>query len=297
MNELNNTAEQLWTPDQLQVMRGLSIPAWVGAGLNVQAAPEGLPETTLRIAESMAPAAVFPVEAFSQELSVVTPQRPTEGTASVVASNSRLETLSPQSLNGAALATAVPQCQACGLCAEGQRLPLGFGALQAGGVLVILDAAYSTAQGLLEPAAQTLLENILASVGLGFDAAYVTSTVKCGVSARLIALDPLGAEIAACAPFLERQIVLKQAPLIIAMGQGAAQALMALDEPLAALRGELHGFECEGYAGQLLVTHHPQTLLDTPGLKRETWQDLCLAIEAGVLQSSVIAKPVKPRSK
>jgi uracil-DNA glycosylase len=296
MSELDKTAAtaRLWTPDQLQVMRGLGIPAWVGAGLSVQAEPAMLPEAKAQPADHALPVVAMPAETSIEPVAVVAPHTPP---ATTTQSPPAVAAPAPHSLDWAALATAAQQCQACGLCADNQRLPLGMGATQAGGALIVLDAAYSSAQGLLEPAAQTLLANILASVGMSFDNAYVTSTVKCGAPASLAVLDPLGANIAACAPFLERQIVLKQAPLIIAMGQGAAQALMALDEPLAALRGELHGFECQDYAGQLLVTHHPQALLDAPDLKRETWQDLCLAIEVGLLQSQVASKAVKPRSK
>jgi uracil-DNA glycosylase family 4 len=87
--------------------------------------------------------------------------------------------------------------------------------------------------------------------------------------------DPKPEEVAACMPYLERQIKLLQPRLMLAVGRIAAQNLLATDAPLARLRGRVH------YFGELntplVVTYHPAYLLRTPGDKRKAWEDLKFA--------------------
>ena len=86
--------------------------------------------------------------------------------------------------------------------------------------------------------------------------------------------DPKPEEVAACLPYLTRQIELLQPKIMLAVGRIAAQNLLATDAPLGRLRGQVHRF---GEATPLVVTYHPAYLLRTPADKRKAWEDLKFA--------------------
>jgi uracil-DNA glycosylase len=81
--------------------------------------------------------------------------------------------------------------------------------------------------------------------------------------------------VAACLPYLVRQIALLRPKIMLAVGRIAAQNLLGTDAPLGRLRGRVH------YFGELntplVVTYHPAYLLRTPGDKRKAWEDLKFA--------------------
>jgi uracil-DNA glycosylase len=87
--------------------------------------------------------------------------------------------------------------------------------------------------------------------------------------------DPKPEEVAACLPYLMRQIALLQPRLMLAVGRIAAQNLLSTDMSLSRLRGKVH------YFGELntplIVTYHPAYLLRTPADKRKAWEDLKFA--------------------
>ncbi|MEO8408916.1 MAG: uracil-DNA glycosylase family protein, partial [Oxalobacteraceae bacterium] len=64
--------------------------------------------------------------------------------------------------------------------------------------------------------------------------------------------------------------------VIVALGKTAALALLgcAPGTTLSSLRGQLHRVQQR----PLVVTYHPAYLLRKPIAKRETWDDLCLAL-------------------
>ncbi|HQP45013.1 MAG TPA: uracil-DNA glycosylase, partial [Thermoanaerobaculales bacterium] len=82
--------------------------------------------------------------------------------------------------------------------------------------------------------------------------------------------DPQDDEVAACAPYLDRQIALIRPRVIVALGKPAARRLTGSTAPISALRGRW-----ASYLGiPVLPTFHPAYLLRTPLAKREVWQDL-----------------------
>ena len=87
--------------------------------------------------------------------------------------------------------------------------------------------------------------------------------------------DPKPEEVAACLPYLVRQIALMRPRLILAVGRIAAQNLLATDMSLGRLRGKVHHFG--ELNTPLIVTYHPAYLLRTPGDKRKAWEDLKFA--------------------
>jgi len=117
-----------------------------------------------------------------------------------------------------------------------------------------------------------LLDNMLLAIGLRRNAnVYIANVVKCRPPEDR---PPHVGEIAACLPYLKRQIGLLQPRLIVVMGKTAATALLGGDAPLATLRGRVHGYK----GIPLIVTYHPAYLLRKPTEKARVWEDLCLAV-------------------
>jgi len=118
-----------------------------------------------------------------------------------------------------------------------------------------------------------LLDNMLMAIKLRRGAnVYIANVVKCRPPQDRT---PHIGEIAACLPYLKRQIGLLQPKLIVAMGKTAATSLLNSDATLATLRGRVYD-----YAGiPLIVTYHPAYLLRKPTEKASAWEDLCLAVE------------------
>ena len=85
---------------------------------------------------------------------------------------------------------------------------------------------------------------------------------------------PLPDEIAACLPYLRRQIELIRPKVLVALGATAAEALLGVRKSL----GELRGKPCTRFGGiPLVVTYHPAALLRNPNWKKPTWDDVRIA--------------------
>jgi DNA polymerase len=81
-------------------------------------------------------------------------------------------------------------------------------------------------------------------------------------------------EIAACEPFLFRQIEAIKPKVIVALGSFAAKTLLQTTDPISRLRGRV--FEYHG--AQLVPTFHPSFLLRSPNQKKYAWDDLKKAL-------------------
>ena len=116
-----------------------------------------------------------------------------------------------------------------------------------------------------------LLDAMLAAVGKKrTQGAFITNVIKCHPPGNR---SPESAEIAACAPYLQRQIALASPKLLLAAGECAAQTLLIRDDTLGALRaagGALSGIP-------VVVTYHPSHLLRSPLEKSNAWDDLMKA--------------------
>ena len=122
-------------------------------------------------------------------------------------------------------------------------------------------------------AAGQLLDAMLRAIGL--DRAtnvYIANVLKSRPPGNR---DPKPEEVAACLPFLVRQIALLKPKIMLAVGRIAAQNLLATDVPLGRLRGQVHRFG--ELNTPLVVTYHPAYLLRTPADKRKAWEDLKFA--------------------
>jgi uracil-DNA glycosylase family 4 len=176
-----------------------------------------------------------------------------------------------------ALSEAVSGCVACGLSAGRRNAVFGVGPQPATWMLV--GEAPGEQEDLSgEPfvgAAGQLLDRMLASIGVDRRKdAFITNVLKSRPPRNR---DPLPEEVAACAPFLLRQIELGEPRIIVALGRFAAQSLLRTDATIGSLRGRVHGYRCGEREIPLVVTYHPAYLLRTLPDKAKAWADLCLA--------------------
>jgi uracil-DNA glycosylase family 4 len=176
-------------------------------------------------------------------------------------------------MDWAELRRAVPACKACGLHAARTQTVLGVGDERADWLLVG-EAPGAEEDRLGEPfvgQAGKLLDNMLAALALRRgENVYIANVLKCRPPGNR---NPESAEVAACTPFLLRQIALIEPKLIVAMGRFAAQTLLETDATIASLRGRVHR-----YAGvPLIVTYHPAYLLRNLPDKAKAWSDLLFA--------------------
>ena len=68
--------------------------------------------------------------------------------------------------------------------------------------------------------------------------------------------------------------------VVVALGAGAAHALLGVDTPLAALRGRVHEWRWAQQPVPLVVSAHPVQLLEAAHEKAAVWAELCLARDA-----------------
>ncbi len=169
----------------------------------------------------------------------------------------------------------VMSCTRCPLHATRTQGVLGVGPQRADW-LVIGEAPGAEEDRRGEPfvgVAGQLLDKMLAAIGLDRSRnVYIANVLKSRPPGNR---DPKPEEVAACLPYLLRQIALLQPRLILAVGRIAAQNLLATDTSLARLRGRVHHFG--ELNTPLVVTYHPAYLLRTPGDKRKAWEDLKFA--------------------
>lgn len=112
-----------------------------------------------------------------------------------------------------------------------------------------------------------LLTRIIEAIGLRREDVYIANILKCRPPGNR---DPETGEVAACSPFLFRQIEAIQPRVVCALGAYAARTLLETERPISKLRGRFHE-----YRGRLLMpTYHPAYLLRNPGAKRPVWEDM-----------------------
>jgi uracil-DNA glycosylase family 4 len=122
-----------------------------------------------------------------------------------------------------------------------------------------------------------LLDRMLATIGLDRGSVYITNVIYWRPPGNR---SPTQAEIAACQPFLERQIALLEPDLIVFVGGIAARALLGVNEGVTKLRGRRFAYVAQdGRSIPAMVMFHPAYLLRTPAQKRLAWRDL-LAIRS-----------------
>jgi uracil-DNA glycosylase family 4 len=169
----------------------------------------------------------------------------------------------------------VATCTQCSLHSSRTQGVFGVGNPQADW-LVIGEAPGAEEDRRGEPfvgRAGQLLDAMLKAIGLSRETnVFIANVLKSRPPGNR---DPKPEEVAACLPYLMRQIALLQPRLILAVGRIAAQNLLSTDQSLGRLRGKVYHFG--ELNTPLIVTYHPAYLLRTPGDKRKAWEDLKFA--------------------
>jgi DNA polymerase len=239
-----------------QYLAALGIDVWVP-----RRGPEASPEPTLAAAPTVPEPHVRQLDSSSPE------SRPASAA------------VEPQTSHGEvweALRSEVLQCTKCSLHGSRTQGVFGVGSREARW-LVIGEAPGAEEDRQGEPfvgRAGQLLDAMLRSIGLSRATnVYIANVLKSRPPGNR---DPKPDEVAACLPYLMRQIALLKPRLMLAVGRIAAQNLLATDVSLARLRGKVHHFG--ELNTPLIVTYHPAYLLRTPGDKRKAWEDLKFAL-------------------
>lgn len=170
----------------------------------------------------------------------------------------------------AALQQEVATCERCKLCSTRKHTVFGEGN-PAVRVMFVGEAPGAvedqTGRPFVGPAGQLLERIIENAMGLRRSDVFIGNINKCRPPGNR---DPEPDEVAACLPYLKRQVELIQPEAIVALGRVAAHNLLGTDTAMRLLRGRDLAYE----GIPVVVTWHPAYLLRDPSHKRETWDDI-----------------------
>lgn len=241
--------------EQMLVEMGIS-PIWV---LRDAPPAERVEESTVREATPSAPVA----EAAQPAVRPV--HRASEPPAAAA--------LDVGALDWPGLARQVAGCRACSLCEQRKQAVLGVGDTSPD-YLFIGEGPGAEEDARGEPfvgQAGKLLDSMLAALDIARgNRVYIANAVKCRPPGNRT---PEAAEMAACWPYLERQIALLKPKIIVLLGKAAVHAVLHDDKSLGSLRGKR--FEHAGIP--VVVTYHPAYLLRNLPDKAKAWEDLLFA--------------------
>jgi len=171
-----------------------------------------------------------------------------------------------------AVATAIAGCTSCPLSAGRSNTVPGEGNPDAR-LMLVGEGPGAKEDATGRPfvgAAGELLNGILKAINISRESVFIANIVKCRPPKNR---KPLPDEVAACLPYLQRQVALIRPKVILALGGTAAENLLGVRKALGQLREQVHS-----YGGiPLVVTYHPAALLRNPNWKKPTWDDVRIA--------------------
>jgi len=152
--------------------------------------------------------------------------------------------------------TEVLACRKCGLCETRTQVVFGVGTLKAP-VVFVGEAPGADEDRLGEPfvgRAGQLLTASLAKIGVKREQVYIANILKCRPPDNRT---PRPDEMAACLPYLLKQLEWIQPGRLCALGNVAVQALLGTTQGISRLRGQYHDFQ----GRKLFATFHPAYVL------------------------------------
>ena len=167
------------------------------------------------------------------------------------------------------LEAACGACRRCGLWQGRQRVVISRG--DPGARLMLIGeapGAQEDATGLpFVGRAGQLLDQLLAGANLDSNRdLFICNVVKCRPANNR---KPTGAEMAACRPWLDRQISLVNPPLILLAGASALEGVLGIRGGITKLRGQWRQGSGEALAGRwLMPLFHPSYLLRNPSQRQ-----------------------------
>lgn len=127
-----------------------------------------------------------------------------------------------------------------------------------------------------------MLVSLLGHIGWGRDDVFITNIVKCRPPGNR---DPEPDEIAACAPYLQRQLVTLDPAVVVTLGRHSMGRFLP-----GARISQAHGTTTAADPATgardatVLAMYHPAAALRTPAIERESYVDIALI--PGVLTAS-----------
>jgi DNA polymerase len=170
----------------------------------------------------------------------------------------------------AGIAAEISACRLCGLCSTRRTTVPGEGS--ASPELLFVGegpGADEDAQGRpFVGAAGQLLTKMIEAMGFQRGEVFIANVVKCRPPGNRT---PEPAEVAACMPYLRRQIAALRPKVICTLGNTPLRALLG-DDSLGITRQRGKRFAYEGIT--LIPTFHPSYLLRNAEAKKPCWEDL-----------------------
>jgi DNA polymerase len=227
-----------------------------------------------------APPAVIPVRPtvpVSIAASIAAPHVAAQPTPSV-------EVLIPEQLGGHPMASNEKQhalaeldaaqvkvCRLCRLCETRTNTVFGEGDPDAK-IFFIGEGPGETEDNTGRPfvgRAGELLDKMIAGMGLKREQVFIANIVKCRPPGNRV---PAPDEVAACTPYLVRQLEIIRPRVIVTLGLPSAKYMLKVNETMGRLRGVWHDWR----GIKLMPTYHPAFLLRayTPENRAAVWSDL-----------------------
>ena len=168
------------------------------------------------------------------------------------------------------IAGEVDKCRKCRLCERRRNVVPGMGVMNPD-VLVVGEGpgGDEDMQGLpFVGKAGQYLDKWLVAIGLSRDTnCFIGNVVKCRPPMNR---DPQPDEIAACMPYLERQIAILKPKFILTVGRISSSVLAGQEAGIGRLRGRTYSFR----GIPLIPTYHPSAVLRDQDLRKPVWDDL-----------------------
>lgn len=117
-----------------------------------------------------------------------------------------------------------------------------------------------------------ILDSLINKRGWRREEVYIANIVKCRPPANRA---PEEDEIAACRPFVERQIEIIKPKVIMSLGNVATQSLLRIKVAISKARGNFFSYKDI----PVMPTFHPAYFLRNPKDKRLTWDDTAKVLE------------------
>jgi uracil-DNA glycosylase len=169
-------------------------------------------------------------------------------------------------------AEAAAGCLRCGLHEGRTQVVFGEGSTSA--VLMLVGEAPGFHEDRLGSPfagqAAELIERLLADIELSRDDVYLTTVLKCRPPGNR---DPLAAEIAACEPYLFRQLELVRPQVVASLGNFATQLLTGRSHGITTVHGQPQELVIGGESVVVLPLYHPAAALYTPATLAELEAD------------------------
>lgn len=168
------------------------------------------------------------------------------------------------------LRAAIGDCRLCKLCSGRTHIVFGVGNPRA--KLMFVGEGPGRDEDMQgEPfvgrAGQLLTDIITKGMGMQRSDVYIANVVKCRPPENR---NPEPDEVAACEPFLKKQIDLIRPEIIVGLGKFAVQTLLQSKVAISRLRGNWHSY----HGIKLMPTFHPAYLLRNPADKKLVWEDI-----------------------